>query len=437
MKYGGLKIENPRGISGGESPDCRNEIIKNNQLHKRTGIAKNFTTALSSPINYMFNPKSGFCKENYKLVITRDGTMYVSSLISKTWTSKADWESGTRSQVITDIDAGDMFLDLSGTPETTLYELASLPESASVVGYWKMEDTAGVILDETANNHDGNYDGALYRQDGKIGKSLGFNGSNIVRVPYSTDFYFSTGDFTVAFWMYPTTTGSPDFLVGRSYALNNPLGWDLRHNTSIANKIDVIGVEAWAVDITSSVSVLQDTWSFIVLTGTATTGTLYINGLADGTCGRRDMPDSASQLEMASTTGLGLSDFAGSLDEVIIWKGAALTAAQVRSLYGHYTNGNDLLQYDSGSSSTDWTTYSFIADETPTGTNIKIRCKSASSQAGLASATWGSWLDATSGSLDCDNNRWIEIEVYLETTNVANTPTLSDLGIAGRTPIGG
>lgn len=83
--------------------------------------------------------------------------------------------------------------------------------------------------------------------------------------------------------------------------------------------------------------------------------------------------------------------------------------------------------FDSGSTST-WQAISWSAS-TPSGTNVQLRTRTASTQAGLASAAWSGYYTASGATITSPSNRWIQYEATLSTTNTQTTPTLSDVTI--------
>ncbi|MCK4423651.1 MAG: hypothetical protein KAV18_06230 [Candidatus Omnitrophica bacterium] len=122
MKHGGLRVLNPKGISEFESPDCRNEIIAGNRLKTRPGMVKVNTTALPNPINFLLNVKSGFCKENYKLTIDRNGRIMVDPDDTIPIPQKASIVA---------------YWQMENAQVTV-----AIPQKANIIAYWKMEDSA-------------------------------------------------------------------------------------------------------------------------------------------------------------------------------------------------------------------------------------------------------------------------------------------------------
>lgn len=86
------------------------------------------------------------------------------------------------------------------------------------------------------------------------------------------------------------------------------------------------------------------------------------------------------------------------------------------------------LKYDSGRSAT-WDKLSYTAD-TPPGTSIKFRTRTADTEGGLSTATWSSDITDSGSSIASPSGRWIEVEATLSTTNTATTPTLRDLTVS-------
>jgi len=83
------------------------------------------------------------------------------------------------------------------------YTLAGLGAYGTVKAFWQFEDAATPILDETANNYDGTYNGALCQQAGIITFGLGFDGlddeSDHTTLGLAVD-----ETFTMMTWIYPT-----------------------------------------------------------------------------------------------------------------------------------------------------------------------------------------------------------------------------------------
>jgi hypothetical protein len=85
------------------------------------------------------------------------------------------------------------------------------------------------------------------------------------------------------------------------------------------------------------------------------------------------------------------------------------------------------LKYDSGRSDV-WDNLSFNAD-TPAGTSIKFRTRTAETENGLTSATWSNYITISGSPITSPQGRWIEVEATLLTTTKMSTPTMYDLTV--------
>ncbi len=65
----------------------------------------------------------------------------------------------------------------------------------------------------------------------------------------------------------------------------------------------------------------------------------------------------------------------------------------------------------------------------PENTNIKFRARTASTEAGLAIASWSSYIETSGTALNVANNQWIEVEAHLSTTDTSVTPILYNFTI--------
>ncbi|MBJ6752397.1 carboxypeptidase regulatory-like domain-containing protein [Geomonas anaerohicana] len=104
-------------------------------------------------------------------------------------------------------------------------------------------------------------------------------------------------------------------------------------------------------------------------------------------------------------------------------------------LNNFYTNkgtyaasGKLFLKHDSGISANHWGKLLYSA-QTPQGTSITIRTRTAETEAGLSSAIWSSYATASGAPVTSPAARWIQIEVNLATASTEVTPVLQDLTV--------
>jgi len=102
------------------------------------------------------------------------------------------------------------------------------------------------------------------------------------------------------------------------------------------------------------------------------------------------------------------------------------------------TAGTYTMTLDSGDPGTKWHTLSWSGTEDGVVTDIKARLRTAAMEAALATASWSDYYGEDnieqSFTISPPDNRWIEVEVILETVNPDQTPVLEDLMVAYHVP---
>ena len=93
------------------------------------------------------------------------------------------------------------------------------------------------------------------------------------------------------------------------------------------------------------------------------------------------------------------------------------------------------LKYDSGRSGA-WNKLSYTAD-TPSGTSVKFRTRTAETSAGLADAVWSDYFTGNDSIIPSPAGRCIEVEATLATTDPNVTPILRDVTVTQGLPPGG
>jgi streptogramin lyase len=85
------------------------------------------------------------------------------------------------------------------------------------------------------------------------------------------------------------------------------------------------------------------------------------------------------------------------------------------------------VNFDTGALHPAWQNVSWTAEE-PSGTQVRVRTRCAADKAGLYSATFSEYLEAP-GPISCASERWIQVEVEFEASDLAATPILKDLTV--------
>ncbi|MEI7426123.1 MAG: LamG domain-containing protein [Candidatus Moraniibacteriota bacterium] len=166
--------------------------------------------------------------------------------------------------------------------------------------------------------------------------ALSFDGSNdYVSVADSDNWDFGTGDFAIEFWLKTNQGGEYPTLFSRT---NDEWGVFLRSG-NIHFYTPTKGNVAFSSGIVN-----DESWHYVVITRSGTTLTMYIDGILD-------YLNATWSDDISSVAGLNFgyeglnTKFVGSLDEVRIYKGRALSTNEILS---NYNAGNIELQTRSG-----------------------------------------------------------------------------------------
>ena len=100
----------------------------------------------------------------------------------------------------------------------------------------------------------------------------------------------------------------------------------------------------------------------------------------------------------------------------------------------HVKSGTVYFKYDSENPANNWKFVDWTGD-TPTGTSIKIKTRTAETEADLNSALWSEYITTNNAVITSPDGRWIQVQAWLQTSNAAVTPVLHDLTVtSGREP---
>ena len=159
------------------------------------------------------------------------------------------------------------------------YKYPSLRTTAPIAGYYARLDAGAAATDQFTA--DGSQDGTLTsgatRADDS-GLAYSFDGvDDVVRTTVSAPTY----PFSMSAWLKPSSLHA-GYAVGFFCSGFNDPHFGLQ--TTLAGKVTLLAELAGQVTITSSVSYAANTWIHVAGVWTsATSRTLYVNGVADGT----------------------------------------------------------------------------------------------------------------------------------------------------------
>ena len=112
---------------------------------------------------------------------------------------------------------------------------------------------------------------------GTIGGSGYFDGTGDYLNTPSTSQFEPTGNFTIAYWYYPTTLQTTVMIA--NYTGNNTTDWSLETNSAGDFRVFLDGA---TLRITGSAAIKLNQWNYIVVSRSGTTVTAYVNGSAVG-----------------------------------------------------------------------------------------------------------------------------------------------------------
>lgn len=279
-----------------ESPDCRDGVIDGRgNWYTRPGLVRQPGVALGSAIQRAVYLKSDDCVNDYIFAVTDDG------------------------KIIEDPGNYDPLP----------------PRQANLIAWWKLEEAEGTIYDETDNDNDGIYNGALYQQAGQVDYALGFDGVNdYVTVPDADN--LKPGNITLMGWVkFRAIPYAGDcWMIGKRLTPSagySDIAYAIVRRGAGANKakitIEAFSTSAQSTTIFSASNTNQ--WFHFCGTYDGTYLKIYINGQLKGTVTHvGTLSSSTGSLILVSPSNQTALD----LDEVAIWD-RALTADEIATYY--------------------------------------------------------------------------------------------------------
>jgi len=220
-----------------------------------------------------------------------------------------------------------------------LVGFASAALTDDLISYYNLDESAGTVID-SLSLHNGTNTGGIADVSGLINTAYSF-AAGTERISYGavSDFDFTTGDFTIALWLYPISTGTGQFFLGNAqvgsegpYLLDRLVSGNFHYYIAAPN--------AWTLNVDSGLSIVQDQWNFVVLRRDGSTFTPYVDGVM-GTNGTTANDLSTIYSTRTFNIGSGFDNgIDGSIDEVGLWN-RSLTQSEIIDLY----NGGAGLSY--------------------------------------------------------------------------------------------
>jgi len=147
-------------------------------------------------------------------------------------------------------------------------------------------------------------------------------GTGYLSVPDSSDFDFSTNDFTIDCWVYITANGTKTIINHGDMSGSNY--WRLGHTDRILEFIATTGGVSF-VNFVGSTTISSSTWTHVAIVRNGNTFTLYVDGENDGSrTSSTSMPSPTGVLKVGSNTAGSISYFDGNIDELRVVNGSAV-----------------------------------------------------------------------------------------------------------------
>lgn len=252
---------------------------------------------------------------------------------SNTTASSGGFMNGTLTGVQWDNTNG--YVRLNTSTNNSDLDVSWTPSYSNLVGYWKLENNGN---DSVSTNNATTVGTVTYSSSAKVGSYAAvFPGTSTDYLSVNdNDSLDNTQKLSISFWVYPTTLdGTARGIISKRNATNDNEAYALFFYTSNQLYVDVDGT---GDRFSTNTVFVTNNWYHVVLTfdGTlaaASRVSIYVNGVLDKTSSETTstLPNYNSALlfgRLGGSTGM-----AGRLDEVAIWNGTALTAANVQTIY--------------------------------------------------------------------------------------------------------
>ena len=208
--------------------------------------------------------------------------LYVNKILQSATPTEARELSDTSTQlVIGKPDADDGYFQ--GTVDEVVFynralsqsEITDLYNKASLVAYYKMDETSGDIYDYSGkNNHGTNY-GADYGANGRVGYALDFDGADYVNVGNNGD--LTQANISIATWVKATQLDTWNGIITNKPDANHGINLQIGTAQNIAA---LVGNGSACTYVKTTWAPSVDTWYHVVIThnGSDDNNILYVDG---------------------------------------------------------------------------------------------------------------------------------------------------------------
>lgn len=299
-------------------------FVGNGQVYFYNGTTSYYTTAATSPayLRCWNHIAVTYVAGTQALRIFVNGIMAFSGTVAKQWTDAANWQIG-RWSAGTGYDYGGFISDFRVINGTAQYTANFTPPSAPLTA---VTNTTRLFKFQNANVFDNSANNTFRTVSTVVsstvqskfgGSSISFNGSNsYLELPVDTAFNFSTGDFTIEYWMYWNASGTARNIIETRSADNT---------TPYTCSVTSAGLPYFfdgSISRTSSVAVSVNTWTHVAYSRTSGVLRIYVNGVEGYNASFTNTVDATSLILKIGGSSFGSPFFYnGYLDELRITSG--------------------------------------------------------------------------------------------------------------------
>ncbi len=199
----------------------------------------------------------------------------------------------------------------------------------SMMGWWHLDETSGVIVDSSGMGNNCSYNGTLYSQPGIIDSGIGFDGiDDEIQCGNSSGLDVGNESFTIAAWYRNYNGEVTDYMIQR-YDEFNDIGWQFMFSNGYISMYATDGTN-WA--LTDDDSGIKGTdWHHAAMVRDRNDFLLYVDGKLVASHLNRSVGNLSTYYNLSFGWGGVHLWYNGILDEVILFN-RSLSAEEIKSL---------------------------------------------------------------------------------------------------------
>jgi hypothetical protein len=271
---------------------------------------------------------------------------------------------------------------LSSSEINTLYNdfLADVNGDSLVTWYEFQEDGGGTVDDRSTNNYDGTVNGATFEGIFDLAglPTYGFDGQDDYVDTGEKFSGLNDGDFTFAFWIYPTDSSSRSFLfdTGSGSSSNDGVAIEL-YNPSRGDDLEFLPRYSSNEDVGISDLPVNE-WTHVVVVSDHSGNThgeyrSYKNAVLEDSRGTVSNPSTSEQtLQIGQIDGSYELNFPGYLSDFRIYN-RGLSESELGGIYGVFGSNSSHEAVYKGSSVDSSPSINFTSVNIPAGSNATLR----------------------------------------------------------------